>query len=126
MRSGGFLGQAKEILQGGEALSPQTGAFVEAFSRRDALALAQILAPMEKFKREQFLDILSQWMEVLEGALAARSGMSAVSAQSRLLSSSRSSQELMHAIRQLKKAYLYAQGNVSVAAVSGWLMWELR
>lgn len=126
MRSGGFLGQAKEILQGGEANCPQTGAFVEAFSQRDVLALAQVLVPMEKCKREQFLDILSQWLEVLEGALAARSGMDAVSAQSRLLSSSRSSQELMDAIRNLKKASAYAQGNVSVAAISGWLMWALR
>lgn len=125
-RSGGFLGQAKEILESGEALSPQTGAFAEAFSRRDMLALAQVLAPMEKCKRDQFLDILSQWLEVLEGALAARSGMTAVSAQSRLLSSSRSSQELMDAIRNLKKASAYAQGNVSPAAVSGWLMWVLR
>ena len=125
-RSGGFLGQAIRILESGEALSPQTGAFAEAFSRRDMLALAQVLAPMEKCKRDQFLDILSQWLEVLEGALAARSGMTAVSAQSRLLSSSRSSQELMDAIRNLKKASAYAQGNVSPAAVSGWLMWVLR
>ena len=126
LRSGGFLGQAKEILENGEAHSPQTDAFVEAFSRTDALALAQVLAPMEKVKREQFLDILSQWPEVLEGALAARSGMSAVSAQSRLLSASRSSQELMDAIRHLQKAFLYAQGNVSTAAICGWLMWVLR
>ena len=126
LRSGGFLGQAKEILENGEAHSPQTDAFVEAFSRTDALALAQVLAPMEKVKREQFLDILSQWLEVLEGALAARSGMSAVSAQSRLLSASRSSQDLMDAIRHLQKAFLYAQGNVSTAAICGWLMWVLR
>ena len=126
MRSGGFLGQAKAILENGEALSPQTKAFTEAFSGRNMLALTQVLAPMEKCKRDQLLDILSQWLDVLEGALAARSGMTAVSAQSRLLSGSRSSQELMDAIRKLKQAYTYAQGNVSPAAVSGWLMWALR
>ena len=126
MRSGGFLGQAKAILENGEALSPQTKAFTEAFSGRNMLALTQVLAPMEKCKRDQLLDILSQWLDVLEGALAARSGMTAVSAQSRLLSGSRSSQELMDAIRKLKQAYTYAQGNVSPAAICGWLMWALR
>ena len=126
MRSGGFLGQAQEILQSGEALSPQTAAFAEAFAGRNAMALTQVLAPMEKFKRDQLLDILSQWLEVLEGALAARSGMTAVSAQSRLLSGSRSSQELMDAIRHIQKASLYAQGNVSPAAICGWLVWVLR
>ena len=126
MRSGGFLGQAQEILQSGEALSPQTVAFAEAFAGRSAMALAQVLAPMEKCKRDQLLDILSQWLEVLEGALAARSGMTAVSAQSRLLSGSRSSQELMDAIRHIQKASLYAQGNVSPAAICGWLVWALR
>ena len=126
MRSGGFLGQAREILENGEALSPQTTAFTEAFSGRNMLALAQVLAPMEKCKRDQLLNILSQWLDVLEGALAARSGMTAVPAQSRLLSSSRSSQELMDAIRNLKQAHTYAQGNVSPAAICGWLMWVLR
>ena len=81
---------------------------------------------MEKCKRDQLLDILSQWLDVLEGALAARSGMTAVSAQSRLLSTTRSSQELMDAIRHLQKASAYVQGNVSAAAVCGWLMWALR
>ena len=126
MRSGGFLGQAQEILRSGEALSPQTVAFAEAFAGRSAMALAQVLVPMEKCKRDSLLDILSQWLEVLEGALAARSGMTAVSAQSRLLSGSRSSQELMDAIRHIKKASAYAQGNVSPAAICGWLMWALR
>ena len=126
MRSGGFLGQAQEILRSGEALSPQTVAFVEAFAGRSAMALAQVLVPMEKSKRDSLLDILSQWLEVLEGALAARSGMTAVSAQSRQLSGSRSSQELMDAIRHIKKASAYAQGNVSPAAICGWLMWTLR
>ena len=126
MRSGGFLGQAQEILRSGEALSPQTVAFAEAFAGRSAMALAQVLVPMEKSKRDSLLDILSQWLDVLEGALAARSGMTAVSAQSRLLSGSRSSQELMDAIRHIKKASAYAQGNVSPAAICGWLMWALR
>lgn len=125
-RSGGFLGQAQKILESGEAISPQTKAFVDAFSVRDTLALTQTLVGMEKLKRDQLLEILSQWLELLEGALAARSGISAVSAQSRQLGANRSSHELLSAIRSLKKASAYAQGNVSPAAVCGWLVWTLR
>ena len=55
-----------------------------------------------------------------------RGGITAVSAQARTLSSARSSQELMEGIRALKKAREYAQGNISPAAVCGWLAWELR
>ena len=35
-------------------------------------------------------------------------------------------EELMAAISQLKKAILYAAGNVSVGAICGHLMWALR
>ena len=125
-RSGGFFGQAQRILESGEAVSPQTKAFVDAFSARDTLALTQTLVGMEKLKRDQLLEILSQWLELLEGALAARSGIGAVSAQWRQLGSNRSSHELLSAIRSLKKASAYAQGNVSPAAVCGWLAWTLR
>lgn len=126
MRSGGFLGQAQEILSGGEALSPQSAAFAESFAARDILGLTQILVPMQKMKRDQLIGILSQWLEILESALAARSGMGAASAQSRALSAARSSQELMDAIHDLKKALTYAQGNISPAAICGWLEWALR
>ena len=126
MRSGGFLGQAQEILAGGEALSPQATAFAEHFASRDALGLTQVLVPMQKMKRDQLTGILAQWLDILEGALAARSGMGSASAQCRALSAARSSQELMNAILSIKKALTYARGNVSPAAVCGWLEWALR
>ena len=125
-RSGGYLGQAKQLLESGEGLSPQTGAFVEGFCTRDALALAQVLVPMQKMKRDQLAEILSQWLEVLEGALAQRSGIPAPSAHARRLSGCRSSRELMDAVGALKKALDYAQGNVSPAAICGWLECRLR
>ena len=126
IRSGGFLGQAQTILESGEALAPQTRAFAESYAARDALGLAQVLVPMQKCKREQLCDIFSQWLELLEGALAARSGMDAASALSRRLSTGRSSQELLGGIRSLKKALDYARSNVSPAAVCGWLERVLR
>lgn len=125
-RSGGFLGQAVKLLESGEIVSPLTVTFAEGFASRDALALTKLLVSMEKFKREQFQEELAQWLEVLEAALADRSGMNAPTAQARQLSMARSSQELYDAINKLKKASTYAGGNVSVAAVCGWLVWALR
>ena len=125
-RSGGWLGQAKQLLADGEALPPQTEGFVNSFSRRDALGLVQTLVPMEKWKRDQLVPVLASWIGILEDALACRAGMGAVSAHARTLSAGRSSQELMAAVQALKKARDYAMSNVSPAAVCGWLQWQLR
>ena len=125
-RSGGFLGQALKTLESGEILAPQTLAFAESFAARDAWTMTQTLVSMEKCKRDQFLEILAQWTQLLEEALADRSGIPAVSAAARRLSTGCGSQELLSAIRALKKASAYAQGNVSTAAICGWLVWALR
>ena len=125
-RSGGFLGQARKILEEGDAISPQTEGFAESFSRRDALGLAQVLVPMQKWKRDQLVEILNQWIDLTEQALTVRAGLPPMSAPVRILSSGRSSRDLMEALGNLKKARSYAQGNVSPAAICGWLEWALR
>ena len=125
-RSGGFLGQARKLLHSGDVLPAQTEGFVQSFAARDTMGLLQVLVPMEKWKRDQLIEILSSWTELLEGALAFRSGLSATSSLERTLASQRSARELMDAIRALRKAREYAQGNVSPAAVCGWLEWALR
>lgn len=125
-RSGGYLGQAKALLEEGSTVAPQTEAFVKAFSARDALLLVQTLVPMEKMKRDQLIPLLQQWVEILENALVSRCGMQAASAMARQLSISRSSVDLMEAVSHLKKCVEYAQGNVSVAAICGYLSWHLR
>jgi DNA polymerase-3 subunit delta' len=124
-RSGGFLGQARQLLEEAEEL-PQTQAFLQAFAQRDNLLLTQTLAPMEKWKRDALAEILQSWLELTEEALACRSGITAVSAQAEALGKSRPAAELYAVIRTLKKAREYTMGNVSPAAVCGWLMWELR
>lgn len=124
-RSGGWLGQAKEILEE-NADSAQLTAFADSYSRRDPLALLQVLVPMEKWKRELFIPELTLWVQTLESALACRSGMAALSPISRQLSTARSAPELMHAIECVQKALEYAQQNVSVAAICGYLEWQLR
>lgn len=125
-RSGGYLGQARKLLEEGSSLPPQTESFVRSFAARDALGLVQTLVPMEKWRRDQLTEILSSWTGLLEEALACRSGLGAVSAFSRELAAQRTSRELLEGLRALKKARDYAMSNVSPAAVCGWLSWALR
>ena len=126
VRSGGFLGQARELLETGDALPPQTEGFVRSFAARDALLLTQTLVPMEKWKRDALTEILDSWAQLLESALTCRAGGAAVSSHARNLATSRSSPELLAALEAVRKAREYALGNISPAAVCGWLAWKLR
>jgi DNA polymerase-3 subunit delta' len=125
-RSGGYLGQAKALLEQGEDADPQTEAFVEAFARRDAMGLVSVLVPMEKWKRDQLIPMLRQWIELLENALTCRAGMDAVNPMAKKLAAARPGKDLLAAIQQLQKCADYAQGNVSPAAICGYLQWALR
>lgn len=126
LRSGGYLGQARQLLEDGQALPPQTEGFVRALARGSALELTQTLVPMEKWKRDTLIQQLQSWLELCEDALAARLGGIQASSLSRSLAEARSSAELTDAVSCLKKALDYAQSNVSPAAVCGWLAWALR
>lgn len=125
-RSGGYLGQAKELLDSGEFRCEYTERFTQCYAARDTMGLLQLLVPMERWKRDQLVEILIRWEEALQNALVSRSGIAAISASVRQLSISRSSQELMEGIRHIQKAIVYTQSNVSVAAVCGYLQWVLR
>lgn len=125
-RSGGYPGQAKDLLEKGAEVPPEVEAFVERFAARDALGLTQVLAPMEKWKRDQALPVFAAWLTVLEEALTCRSGVPASGRAARRLANDRSSKDLLRAVEAMRKAIEYTQGNVSVAAVCGWLTWTLR
>lgn len=125
-RSGGFLGQAKEILAEGAAYTQQTKAFVESFGKKDPLGLLHLLMSMERWKRDDLCDVLNQWIQLLQQAILSRSGLPVLSNDARMLSSARSPQDLKKAIVELKKMIEYLQGNVSPAAVCGHLMFALR
>ncbi len=125
-RSGGWLGKARESLITGLGLLPQTEPFMAALTARDALGLTQVLVPMEKWKRESICEILAEWISLLEQALACRAGLPAASPLARNLSANRTARELLAAVKALQKAREYALGNVSPAAICGWLSWELR
>ena len=125
MRSGGYLGQARELL-GGQGLSEHAKSFAAAYAARDVFGLQKLLTPMEKWKRDALIPALGEWLELLEQALLVRSGLAAVTPEAAAIGQSRSPRDLMRCCQSLKKAMEYAQGNVSCAAVCGWLSWELR
>ena len=125
-RSGGYLGQAKALLESGDAATPQTKAFCDAYAARNAAGILQVLAPMEKWKRDVLIPELDRWAALLQDALVCRAGSDTVSRQGRLLGTARSARELMAALTAVQKAKQYAQGNVSPAAVCGYLVWALR
>ena len=122
-RSGGFLGQAKSLLEEGQSLPPQTSAFVRAFAGGDALALTELLVPMEKWKRDALIPVLSGWLALLEEALA---GYEVISTLAGEIAARRTAPDIFRAIQNLQKAITYAQGNVSPGAICGWLAWALR
>ena len=126
LRSGGFLGQAKELLEDAQDYPAQTLQFAESFAKKDALLLLQTTVSMEKWKREQLVDALNQWLELLEGALCCRSGVPAAHPLMGSISAARSAEQIRSAITCLQKCIDYAQRNISVAAICGYLAWALR
>lgn len=125
-RGGGYPGQALQLLESGENLPPEAEAFVKSFAARDPLGLTMVLAPMEKWKRDQALPVFALWLTALQEGLACRSGAPAAGRAAKTLAAARSAKDLLAAVSCLQKAIEYTQGNVSVAAVCGWLAWALR
>jgi hypothetical protein len=100
--------------------------FLESYAAADSLGLTRTLVPMEKLKRDQLIQELTLWLQVLENALASRSGMTADLPMAGKIAGMRSGKQLLSHIKTLQKCIQYAQGNVSVAAICGYLQWELR
>lgn len=125
MRSGGYLGQARELMAGSN-LHDATRSFAASYAARDPYGLLQTLVPMEKWKRDALIPVLGQWLELLQQAMVSRTGLPAASKEAAQIASVRNPRDMMAHCAALKKAMEYAQGNVSCAAVCGWLAWELR
>ena len=125
-RSGGYLGQAIDLVQHGTAVCATAEQFVQGFAACDAMQLTQTLVSMEKYKRETLIQELSQWVELLENALLLRSGAQAMHPLAKPLAQKRTAKALMQAITELHKCIVYAKSNVSPAAICGYLVWALR
>ena len=125
-RCSGYLGQALDLLEKGTALFPETEGFLDAFLRRDALSLTRVLVPMERYKRDKLIPVLEQWAELLQQALVCRAGGKVLLPQAKTLGNTRDPKDVLAALRAIQKSTEYANGNVSCAAVIGWLAWTLR
>lgn len=123
-RSGGYLGQAAELLKEGEVVSGRTKAFARAFLAGDPAAITRLMVGMEKTKRDLAVEELEQWLHLLQNALSCRSGLPAVTQEIKQLSR-QDPAKLLSAIRELEKAITYLKANVSVAAVCSYLQWQL-
>lgn len=119
--SGGYLGQARQWLSGGEEQSPYTEEFAQALCGNDALRMTQILAQMERLNRDQLTRQLLQWLEILEDALSCRAGMPARTVHGGRIAGAKSGSWLLCAMEALRQAMDYAQSNVSPGAICGHL-----
>lgn len=125
-RSGGYLGQAMAIMEESEDASATTVSFLKAYAAADAVALMQVLVPLEKWKRDALVPELERWLTVLADALAARSGRTPTQPMAEQIGAVRTGGELISGINALQKAVDYTRRNISPGAVCGYLQWELR
>ena len=125
-RSGGYLGQAIELMDSGTELMPETEAFLKAFQQRNDMALTTLLVPLERYKRDRLIPVFQQWTELLQQALVSRAGGKVLLSQAVELGQVRDPKDVLKALRAIQKSIEYANGNVSCAAICGWLVWQLR
>lgn len=119
VRSGGFLGQAEQLLTEGEALAGETLRFADCFAGRDPLGLTELLVPMERLRSEQLLPLLRQWTEVLSQAMQVRVGLPGKWEAARKIGRSRTTADCLNAVRSLQRAEELLQGNVLPGSVCG-------
>lgn len=121
LRSGGYLGQAIDLLNEGSELLPQTKAFAEAFSAAAPGDLLRVLVPMERLKREQLRPILLQWTELLSSAAASRSGLPASGPECKKIAQCRTDAQLLRAVQAVQQAISLTDANVGTAHICGML-----
>lgn len=126
LRSGGYYGQAAKLLCEGSGLRPQTLRFAEVCAQRDRLGLTELLAPMERFSRDQLQPILTEWLSLVSEALSVRGGLPAQTPEAEQLAGARTGQDLARAVADLQRMLTLLQGNVSPGAICGALQIYLR
>lgn len=124
--SGGYLGQAEEILQADAEPDERAHRFAAAFAAADDSALLALTASMERLRRDQLQSALQGWVELLAQALAASSGAPALSSDARAIARGRTGADILRAVAHLKTALEYTALNVSSAHICGALSVLLR
>lgn len=118
-RSGGYLGQAELLLQGGLQL-PQTEAFAAAWQTGDRYALTHLLCSMEKLPRDKLLEIFLQWKQLLADALLVRAGFPG-GPEATALARQRTAAQLAEAAGAVQTAMDHCAANVGAGHICGWL-----
>lgn len=121
LRSGGYLGQAEALLQQTEELPPRAAALLEAFAKKDRLALVAAACAMERLKREELLQLLTLCRKLLSYALTSPS----LHPMAGVLARRRSRAELLSAAEAFARGLELLQANVSPAHTCGELMISL-
>ena len=96
------------------------------YAARNALALLELLLPMEKWKREQLIPVLEQLREYLAELLMLRSGLGTPDDTQKKILQGRTGAELLAAANNLQTAIDDLNANVGAGAVIGWLSRDLR
>lgn len=125
VRSGGYLGQAKQLLEQSEELLPQSVQFVSAYCSAKKADILRLMYSMEKFKREQLRPVFSQWYMLLSSALVAHSGLPSVHPQCEQIARMRSTASILSAVEALSRAQSLLEANVGIAHICGALAVEL-
>lgn len=118
-RSGGYLGQAEELLTNG-GMDPKTGEFVHAFGEKDRFAMRRLLCSMEKMSRDKLAELLRQWLDLTAEAMTVRSGLPGT-AQAVTIGRKRTRLELKETADHLRKALQLCEANVGTGHLCGWL-----
>lgn len=126
-KSGGYLGAALELLSQPDTESDsQAARFAEAFSRGDDLALLSVLAPLEKWKRQDLLALMEQLHLLFVRALSRQSGAGGLfSAPSKALSQGCTPQQLYAGDKALCRVIDMLNANGSAGHAVGYLLAEM-
>ena len=121
----GWLGKGLAFLERNGKQSPQTEAFVKAYAAKSKVGIAEVLVPMQKWKRDALIPELQKWAEVIHSAIGYRYEFPMPREDAKLIGDARNTQELISAARALRTAIDYAQDNVAVTTICGYLEWML-
>jgi len=125
-RSGGFVGQALELLASGGARDERAETIAAAFAAGDRLTLTGALCKMEKLKREQLLPILQQTQALVAEAMTAKARRMQAAGAAQALAEKKTAERLLTVYKDLQRAMDAANANVGVGHVCGFLASRLR
>ena len=125
-RSGGFLGQAIQMLDESAELLPQTLQFARAYAAHDTLALAELFCSLEKGKRQQLTPVFLQIRQLLADALLLRRGAPFAPEAARPIAEAHTTDALLRACGAVQAAMDDCRANVGVGNLCAGLFVQLR